>query len=996
MKIRSYLAAIILSVLVPFTIFAGTIAYKLADGERAVAVDGLRSTARALAIAIDRYMSDVSDSLDVLAAAELLRLGELEGFHRYATRIVRTRPELHRLVLAAPSGRLLFDTEVPYGNGTRPTETINTASLDQAVATGRPIIGSDIFDDGQARAITVFVPARVNGQVKYVLIAFLDLSAISAVLADQKLPPDWTGSVLDGHGMIMGRSPSPDLFVGRFAPVSITSAVSRKTEGVTQYSTLDGRPTLAAFARSPLTGWTVVLGASVASAEFHAMRTLTIIILAGAALSLIALALAAFFGHQISRSVLGLLEPALAMASGTPINSAPASKITEIQYVSEKLKEASDVLSERERQRQQAEERYRLASLATNDFIWELDVQAGRAERSANFYSAFGYQSDAEMGTFDWWCDHLHPQDRERVITSVEALLASDRNSWSQEYRFRKADGTYAYVLDRAYCVRDDQGCVKRLVGAKIDLTAYKIVEEQLRRNEAHLARAQKLAAIGSWELDLESGEAHWSDETFRIFGVGRDTFKPAPGAFADFTLEQDISSVQGPVILAQQGHSPGPMDLSLDMRIRRADGAVRILRREGEAVVNSQGKLVGLIGTVQDVTDIRAAETKRLELEEQLRQTQKLEALGLLTGGIAHDFNNLLAVMVGNLELAVNRQKRGVLALDLDEASLKAAIRGAGLTRQLLSFARRQPLRSVCQDLRRIVEGMVPILESALTKKVTLELDLHSDPCWSEIDSGQFEAALLNLAFNARDAMPHGGTLTISVGPHEEGLVMQGANDSGNNLAGQSFIEVAVKDSGGGMTREVIARAFEPFFTTKDVGKGSGLGLSMVYGFVRQSGGRVHLESAPGQGTTVRLFFRRAEAPKSTPQAKNVPTIGVKELHVLLVEDEPAVRETVGAMLGDLGVSVIPVGDGLAALDILKSNQPVDMMVTDIIMPGGIDGIDLADAATMLRPGMRTAFMSGHAELDDRMLVSIKERPFLTKPLRKIELAAALGMLSS
>jgi PAS domain S-box-containing protein len=832
-KIRFYLVALILSLFVPFTIFAGTIAYSLAERERSASVDGLQSTARALAIAVDRNIADIANGLTVLATAELLRIRELEGFHRYAGRVARARPELRRLLLIESDGRLLFDTDLAYAE--TPAAAIISPELARSLSTGLPRIGRTVegYDITDSRSAIVFVPASVDGTIRYALVGILDLSLIGSIFADQRLPQDWTGVVVDTDSTILSRSRSPELFIGQSVPAALASAIGRTQEGIAEYATQEGWPTLAGFARSSLTGWTVVLGMPATSANLAAGRVLTIVIATGAAVSLAALALASFLGRRVSRAVLGLLEPAIAIGRGETIVAAGKSGITEIQRVIDKLKAASDILAEREAQRQRAEERYRLASRATNDFIWEHDIQTGQTVRSGNFAAAFGYAPDEPISSGQWWRDHLHPEDAPRVLASVEEFLASDRDVWSCEYRLRKADGSYAHIFDRAYCVRDAHGHPLRAIGAKVDLTAHRLVEEQL-------------------------------------------------------------------------------------------------------------------------------------------RQTRKMEALGQLTGGIAHDFNNLLAVLVGNLELAVRRQRQGKLATELDEASLRAAERGAALTRQLLAFARRQPLRPAVLDLRQLVESTARLLEPALTARVALKVEIAADPCRVEIDSGQCEAALLNLAVNARDAMPEGGVLTIRV---------RGVGDR---------VEVSVRDTGAGMTPEVQARAFEPFFTTKEVGKGSGLGLSMVYGFVRQSGGRIAIDSAPGKGTEVALSFRRAAAPQPAPAARPSHAVRFQDLRILLVEDDAEVRDTVRAMLADLGAAVIVAPDGPAALAALKAAEAPDIMLTDILMPG-MDGIALATAARAQRPDLRIVFMSANAEPDARTLSAINEQPLLVKPFRTIDLAAAL-----
>jgi PAS domain S-box-containing protein len=842
LKIRSYLIALILSLFVPFTIFAGVIAHSLAERERAASVDGLRSTARALAIAVDRNVADIWNSLAVLATAELLRVGELKGFHRYAARVASSRPDLRKLLLVDSEGRLLFDTDVPLA--LTPQARIVSADLDRALLGKAPAIGRNLTGYGalDPAAIAVVVPAVLDGKARYALIGVLDLSTFGSIFADQKLPADWTGVVIDNE-RIVSRSRAPEIFVGQRAPSELTAALRGGQEGVAEYATQEGWPTLAGFARSSLTGWIVVLGMPVTAADSAAGRILTIMIGIGAAVSLAALAMASFLGRRISRAVLGMLDPAMAIARGATLRSVGKSGITEIQRVMDQLKSASDILADR---------------------------------------------------------------------------------------------------------------------------------EAQLRKSEGHLARAQSVAAIGSWELTLASGEFHWSDETFRILGLDRKTLSPALDAVKDMVVEEDRAAVRRPVELAWSGEKLAPSALSLDFRWRRPDGAIRILRREGEAVTDASGRVVALIGTVRDVTEIRAAEEQRRELQEQLRQTQKMEVLGQLTGGIAHDFNNLLAVLVGNLELAVRKQRQGKLAIELDEASLRAAARGTALTRQLLTFARRQPLRPEIVDLRELVKSMVTILEPALTGRIAVKVETAAEPCWVEIDGGQCEAALLNLALNARDAMPDGGALTVAL------------------RAVENSIAVSVHDTGVGMTAEVQARAFEPFFTTKEVGKGSGLGLSMVYGFVRQSGGRVAIESAVGTGTTVTLTFPRAEAPLPSTVACPNRSTRFQDIRILLVEDDPEVRTTVERMLSDLGAAVIQAADGPAALGMLNADEPPDVVLTDIVMPG-MDGIALSRAVSAARPDIRIVFMSGNAELDTGTMNAIDSRPLLVKPFRKIDLAAAL-----
>ncbi len=350
-----------------------------------------------------------------------------------------------------------------------------------------------------------------------------------------------------------------------------------------------------------------------------------------------------------------------------------------------------------------------------------------------------------------------------------------------------------------------------------------------------------------------------------------------------------------------------------------------------------------------------------RLKSEEALRQTQKMEAVGQLTGGLAHDFNNMLAIILGGLEVAIRRLKRG----DTDivrylDGAFDGASRAATLTRRLLAFARQTPLEPAVLDLNGTVRGMSELLHRALGERVELETVLGAGLWRVKVDPGQIESAVLNLAVNARDAMPDGGKLTIETS--NASLDEDYAALQGDVKAGQ-YVLVAVTDTGSGMTADQLGRVFEPFFTTKPLGQGTGLGLSQVYGFIRQSGGHVRIYSEPGHGTTVKLYF-----PRST--GGQAMAVGVKEepampmAHegetVLIVEDEAGVRRSSTQALMELGYKVLEASSAEAAMPILQSAQRIDLMLTDVVMPGRT-GRQLADDARTVRPDLRIIFTTGY-----------------------------------
>lgn len=385
---------------------------------------------------------------------------------------------------------------------------------------------------------------------------------------------------------------------------------------------------------------------------------------------------------------------------------------------------------------------------------------------------------------------------------------------------------------------------------------------------------------------------------------------------------------------------------------------------------------------------------TKRKQAENQLRQAQKMHAIGQLTGGIAHDFNNLLAVIMGNLELLHEQLIVHPRLYELAAQALRAVDRGAALTRRLLIFARRQPLQAQITDLNKLVLGMIELIRRTLGATIQIQTVLAPDLEQTLIDPDQFESSLLNLVINARDAMPHAGRLILET---TNALLDEDYAATHQDVRPGAYVVLSVSDSGIGMPPEVLERAFEPFFTTKEARKGSGLGLSMVYGLVKQSGGHVTIYSEPGRGTTVRLYLPRIQPDAQAapdPAAAHPLAEGQGET-ILVVEDDVDVCLFAVKALSTLGYRTLQAGDAKTALEILDSNPAIALLFTDIVLPGGIDGIGLAAEAARRRPGLPILFTSGYTE---RLLVSGGELTegieMLAKPYRKAELGAKLRTL--
>lgn len=421
-------------------------------------------------------------------------------------------------------------------------------------------------------------------------------------------------------------------------------------------------------------------------------------------------------------------------------------------------------------------------------------------------------------------------------------------------------------------------------------------------------------------------------------------------------------------------------------LRLRAAEQEVRRLNENLELRVAQRA--AELVEANQQL-DIERSE--RRKAEEVLWHMQKLEAVGQLTGGIAHDFNNLLTVITGNLELVQealdgSRQLPKKRLTELLGTALSAASQGARVTQQLLAFARRSLLRVEVVDLTTIIESAADLMRRALGEAVTLELGASEDlwPC--VIDPVQLETALLNLALNARDAMPEGGTLRIKA----KNILIEEGSSAG--IAPGRFVEISVADTGVGMEPAVLARIFEPFFTTKDVGQGSGLGLSQLYGFIRQSDGHVTVESKPGAGTTFRLYLPySANLPRSAGPLS--PQQAFRECGsetILIVEDNDEVRAVVVEMINDLGYRAIIARDGHEALKLLHEDAEIDLLFTDIVMPNGMDGIALADAARSLKKDVKVVLTSGYTDRTGSA-AGFTAFPLLRKPYRRNDLARVL-----
>ncbi|NER62778.1 PAS domain-containing protein [Pseudomonas sp. MAFF212427] len=765
--------------------------------------------------------------------------------------------------------------------------------------------------------------------------------------------------------------------------------------------------------------------------------------------------------------------------------------------------------------------RYRLAVKATNDAIWDWDLAANHVLWNDALEEAYGHLPAAVEPTGEWWIAQIHPDDRARIHASIHAVIDGTGFAWADEYRLRRADGSYAEVLDRGHVIRDANGLAIRMIGAMLDLTrmrsteaalrqseerfrtiletveaAFAIVkvkfdaddkpidycfveanaaferqagvdlrgkwvtsfapdlepfwfetyggvaktgipanfesyaksfqrwfdvralrvgdpadrqiailfsdvtgrrnaEERLRQSETvareNVERVQlALAAgaiFGTWHWDLPNDSFTVDDAFARAFGLD-----PALG-HEGLSLEQVIATVHPEdraglkqaidEVIARGGA------YAYQYRVRRADGKYYWIEANGRVDHAADGTPLSFPGVLIDVEERRSVQAQRdrataalrslnetleqrvaertaelMQAEEKLRQSQKMEAVGQLTGGLAHDFNNLLAGISGALELMATRIAQGRLA-DVDRylvTAQGAAKRAAALTHRLLAFSRRQTLDPRPTDISALVEGMTELIQRTVGPSIDVQTVTSADLWPARVDTSQLENALLNLCINSRDAMQDGGRITIETANH----VIDAHNAQLLDVPQGEYLTLSVTDTGTGMPAAVVAKAFDPFFTTKPIGQGTGLGLSMIYGFAKQSGGQVRIASEVGKGTTLCIYLPRyhgdAVAREDLGKQFAAPCRAGGET-ILVVDDEPSVRLLLSDVLSDLGYAVIEAADSLTGLDVLRSEVRIDLLITDVGLPGGMNGRQMADAARQVRPGLKTFFITGYAE---------------------------------
>jgi two-component system cell cycle sensor histidine kinase/response regulator CckA len=549
---------------------------------------------------------------------------------------------------------------------------------------------------------------------------------------------------------------------------------------------------------------------------------------------------------------------------------------------------------------------------------------------------------DIDSATFDW-TQTIHPDDRDEFFARWLRALETGEG-YETEFRHRRADGEYRWHLTHVIPLRDEEGRITKWFGSNTDIHDYKMAVENLERSEREYRGLFEQANDAILILDAESERVlDVNERACQLYGFSCDELVGLPAS----ALAKDAGAFRTFVAETLEGEAPNRVDA---VHVRK-DGAQMHLEMQASAIAY-QGRPA--------VLSINRDVTARRRLEEQFLQAQKMEAVGRLAGGVAHDFNNLLTVIGGYSELIRSRLKPGdPLHSDVDEIR-QASARAAALTEQLLAFSRKQVLRPQPLDLGEVVSRLARMLERVIGEDVHLVLDLDAEPVRTVADPHQVEQALLNLAVNARDAMPDGGTLTIQTCTRD---LSEPLPRAGFEIAPGRYAVLTVADTGTGMDEGTLSHLFEPFFTTKEQGKGTGLGLSTVYGIVKQSDGYLDVSTAVGEGTTFTIYLPRIEEPAREKREEEVAHRSSGAETVLLVEDESGVRHLVSRMLRSSGYTVLEASDGAEALDLCRTHDgPIDLLLTDVVMPK-MYGQELARQVRELLPGLKVLYMSGYSE---------------------------------
>jgi signal transduction histidine kinase/CheY-like chemotaxis protein len=646
------------------------------------------------------------------------------------------------------------------------------------------------------------------------------------------------------------------------------------------------------------------------------------------------------------------------------------------------------------------ERRLSLAMRSGGYALWDYDFETDVTYNSPEMSAAFGEEVDGQKLTFHTFNRLVHPEDRDKILDEKLRQTTFGQDIFHSRYRVRTTASKYEWIESMAGLVRDPKsGRPVKCVGLLRNIDSQMISLERLKSSERNLRRTQAIAQLGSFSVRVESNVSRLTAELAGLIGMSDAMVHPTLKTFIELIELQDRERFCEALELAKLGQHIKNLEIS----VRLPSGEQPWFEVSMEPELDASGKVESIFGCCQSITE-------RKLLERRFQQAQKMEAVGQLTGGIAHDFNNLLMVVMGNLQLVEGYVKDDDRTLRRIRAARDAAEKGSDLTRRLLAFSRQQTLQNREIEVNDLIVNMKDMLSQALTAVVELDVVPGKNIWPIKADKTMLESCILNLCINARDAMS-GRPAKLIIETANRTLSVEECEHHDEAKPGD-YVEISVIDTGSGIAPENIEKVFQPFFTTKEPEKGSGLGLSMIYGFVKQSGGHIKIHSEIGHGTCVKLFVPRRHRNEVTQGSadsttiNNLAVVGIDDAlsqsvsaqeTILIVEDNDSVREVAAAMLAEMGLCVKTANCGASGLEALESHPEISLILSDVIMSGGMNGPELVAKAKRLRPDLKVLFMSGYAPGNVRLIqdlpdtIDLVNKPFTRDELtRKVKRALA------